>query len=521
MVLDALAFVCDCVVVLGERAAVANPVSLVEVSISLAGSTNLPVKVRSSCWTIHTLFLPSVVYLMIRAEHALQLREVEEFRSVALDAIRTVPVGTSWTLASTADNHFAALAAHAIPHSQIPQLVNGTKRTLLAVEMRHGLGTGDALLEGNVVDVVLGTVLALAVGEVEETGVVALHADCSVEEESGVSALAVLQGGVVAAADRAVLAAAGRDVVEGRGGALLAAVVGEKGTVFGTGHAFVGRQVVDEFFGAGETGLLFVVEVFGQIAGNTGGSGVEGGFSGANAVLFEGVVVTLGGAELAAFDREVEVLLLGAGHTLFTIENGFVLRATETFLLGRVVVEVLVAVSAHFSLEIEVLRQKAGDALKIRLEGSGSRTLTAVGSSPKLLPLLTGLASLGGGVEVLGRRAGDAENRRDEVRSGWVALTQTLLRDISCAGEAVLAVSGGGVPELRGGTGGAAGAIVVGVLRGAGLALLAVDVVGLPAQTPPAGFADEVEVVGVVAFEAPFARVEEAHSLVALATLLL
>jgi hypothetical protein len=69
----AFAFVCSCVVVLGERAAVTGPVSLVEVSFSLAGSANLPIEKGSDCWTIHTLLLTCVVDLMIRTEDALKL----------------------------------------------------------------------------------------------------------------------------------------------------------------------------------------------------------------------------------------------------------------------------------------------------------------------------------------------------------------------------------------------------------------------------------------------------------------
>jgi hypothetical protein len=91
--------------------------------------------------------------------------------------------------------------------------------------MRHVLGAGNALFEGDVVDEVLGAVLALAVGEVEEMGVITLHADCSVVEESGISALAVFDGGVVGAADGAVLATASGGIIEGRRGTLLAAVV--------------------------------------------------------------------------------------------------------------------------------------------------------------------------------------------------------------------------------------------------------------------------------------------------------
>jgi hypothetical protein len=283
----------------------------------------------------------------------------------------------------------------------------------------------------------------------------------------------------------------------------------------------VNCEIIYELIGAGQTGFLFVVEVFRQIAGDTGRSCVEGGFCRANAVFFQCVVVTFSAAELAAFNCQVEVLLLGAGHTFLTFENRFFHRTTQTFLLGGIIVEVLVAVSADFGLEVEVLGQETSDTLGIRLERNTGRTIAAIGSSPKLLPLLAGLTCLGGRVKVLGRRTGDAENSRYEVWSGWIAFTQVLLGDISCAGEAVLAVSGGGVPELRGGTGGAAGAIEERVLGGAGLAFLAVDVVGLPAKTSPAGFAGEVEVVGMVAFKTAFACVEEANSFVALATLLL
>ena len=444
-----------------------------------AGGAGISVEEGSSCGAILALLEGGIVDLLVVAEEAEILAEVEVLGRVAFYAVAPVPVEPSGALAGLIKHDHAALAGLAVAAVRVPHRPLGADIALLAIEIGSLLGTVHALLLHDAVDLIVRADLADLIGEVEVVGMVALDADGAVEEKRIVFALAGVRVGLVDSAGAAGLAGKGSVVVEGPLLADCAFLAVEEGLVLGAEDALVQVEVVDCVLGAGGADLALKVEVFGEVALDALDLGEEGlvGWAFADVPFFD--VVAAAAAFLAALDGDVEVEPSGAGLAAIGGEDGLVSGAAHAGLQVRVVEMVLLAGLADLVLVVEVLGQVAADAGLVVLEGPSRWADAALQRGVVLLALLAVRARLGGIVEVLGRVAGDALGIADLVRALRLALAAARGHIVASPLEAVLTGLGRGVPELVARTQAALAAVEEGEVGRAGLAFLGVEVVGL------------------------------------------
>jgi hypothetical protein len=275
------------IVGLCEGAGFAVPARLVVKVATQASGALLPVEVRSVNGAVNAFVIGRIVDHLILAEHALFFIKVEIFRNITGYAAGIVPVSSSRALADVIGvKLLSAFAFLTCFGSVIPESAFGTYGASVAIKKRVFDGTGDALFELDVINLVFRALFALAISVIVVLGMEALHTSSTVVIMERIVALAYLKCCDILSAISAALALEGGFVVALVESTFNTFLTVEEGFLFGTEYAGLELGVVDFGEGAGKTLFFLKVEVFGEEAGGAEGAGVEGGGFGAETDIF-------------------------------------------------------------------------------------------------------------------------------------------------------------------------------------------------------------------------------------------
>ena len=157
---------------------------------------------------------------------------------------------------------------------------------------------------------------------------VALGADCSIEEQTLIDAFTEVAGWIIGSSDAATLTVEGGFIVKGAGLALGASLPVEERFFGGTEDAGVLIEIVNCMSRAGGALLCIEVEVFGQITLDALLFSEEGLVARTLATVFLFHVISATRTRLTGLGRHVEVKSLRTGLTAIIGEDGFIGGAT-------------------------------------------------------------------------------------------------------------------------------------------------------------------------------------------------